>query len=76
MVKVRNFWIHGTSIRLAYKKMEKKTLIKFFPFYGYVSSFFNHRLYNQVMRRYMYNDTILRMCAAGPLHCTNSSLRK
>lgn len=76
MVKIRNAWIHRTTIRLSFTKFSRKELFQFYISGGYMISFFKHRLYNQSMRRYLYNDGLLHICAAGPLHCTNGSLKK
>ena len=76
MVKVRNFWIHKTSIRLSLNKIPKKDLFQFFIPSGYIIFLFKHRKYNQALRHYLYNDNPLYMCAAGPLHSSNGALKK
>jgi hypothetical protein len=76
MSKQRSFWLHRTVESVANQKIARKPYLSFLQSNGLLQFLLKHTKYVSVMRKYAYTTEILRLCSAGPMHVTNTSLRR
>jgi len=76
MSKQRSFWLHNTVESVAAQKISRKHYLSLLQADGLLIFLIRNVRYNILLRKYAYSSELLRLCSAGPMHVTNTALRR